>query len=264
MGDDMKMMVSRLIAALGLVAALGVTAAPAAAQTADAKEKPRLYTYGSNWTIPRARWADMEKDNASTQKILEHAVANGSLVAYGDSTTLVHTPEGPTHTSWWCAMSMAGLFNTLDEFYKSGSSVAPVLTSATKHWDEVYVSRFYNWHAGTIKGGYVHGASYKFKATAPRNALETLSKNLFVPLFEKLMADGAVSAYQVAEQTIHTDDPDLFFIFYITPNAEGLDKVAAATREAIAANQLAAPAIASMVDFTPHRDVLGRENATLK
>ena len=260
----MKMIVSRVIAGLLLSAVLAATALPAAAQSAEVKEKPRLYTYAGDWIIPRQRWADMEKDNPATQKIFDHAVANGSVVAYGDSITLVHTADGPTHTGWWCAMSMAGLLNTLDEFYKSGSSVSPVLVSATKHWDEVYVSRFYNWHAGSVKGGYVHGATYLLKADAPRNALETLSKNLFVPLFEKLVADGTVTAYQVAEQTIHTADPNLFFIFFLTPNAEGLDKVAAATREAVAANELAVPAIGSMVDFTPHRDYLARGNATFK
>lgn len=258
------MLPSRIIASLCLVGMFGVWTMPAGAQTAEAKEKPRLYTYVANWTIPRARWTDMEKAGAANQKTLDHALSNGAIVGYGDDTTLVHQPEGSTHDDWWTAMSMAGLFNVLDEIYKSGSAVSPVLASATKHWDNVYVSRFYGWHAGSVKGGYIHGASYKLKADAPDNAVATLSKNFLAPLFEKLLADGTVQAYQVAEETIHTEDPGMFFVFFITTNAEGLDKANVALRDAIGANALAIPALASMVDFALHRDSLSRANATLK
>lgn len=260
----MKMIPGRAIASACVATALAVWAAPATAQTAEIKEKPRLYTYAANWVIPRSRWEDMEKASTGNQKILDAAVANGTILGYGDDTTVVHQVEGPTHDNWWVATSMAGLFNVLDEIHKSKSAVSPVLQSATKHWDGVYVSRFYGWHAGSVKGAYVHGASYKLKADAPNNAVETLSKSLIVPLFEKLMADGTVSAYQVAEETIHTQDPSMFFIFFITPNAEGLDKLNAALGAALGANPLAGPAFGSMVDFALHRDSLARGDATLK
>ena len=54
--------------------------------------------------------------------------------------------------------------NMLDQFYSNGSAASPVLQSATKHWDDILVSRHYNWHAGTVKGGYSHGSMYKSKA----------------------------------------------------------------------------------------------------
>jgi hypothetical protein len=260
----MKMILGRAIASACVATALAVWAVPAAAQTTETKEKPRLYTYAAEWVIPRSRWDDMEKASTGNQKILDAAVANGTILGYGDDTTVVHQVEGPTHDNWWVATSMAGLLNVLDELHKSKSAASPVLQSATKHWDNVYVSRFYGWHAGSVKGAYVHGAAYKLKADAPNNAVETLSKSLIVPLFEKLMADGTVSAYQVAEETIHTQDPSMFFIFFITPNAEGLDKLNAALGAALGANPLAGPAFGSMVDFALHRDSLARGDATLK
>jgi hypothetical protein len=259
----MQMIPGRAIASLCLAAALGIGTLPAGTQAAEVKEKPRLYTYVASWTIPRARWEDMEKASGASQKMLDSAVANGTIVGYGDGTILVHQVEGATHDNWWAATSLAGVLNVLDQFTKSKSPPA-VLASATKHWDNVYVSRFYNWRSGTVKGAYVHGASYKLKADAPANAVEIVSRSFIVPLFEKLMADGAVQAYQVAEETIHTEDPGMFFIFYISPDAEGLDKVNTAIREAIGANALAAPAFTSMADNTAHRDTVGRENATLK
>lgn len=259
----MKMLSGGVIAGLCVGAVFGSVPASAGAQTAEVKEKPPLYTYVSSWAIPRARWADMAKDDAATVKVLDHDLADGTIVAYGNDETLVHTVEGDTHSGWWCAMSMAGLFNTLDQFYKNGSAMSPVLVSATKHWDAVYVSRFYAWRSGTVKG-YVHGAVYELKPEAPADSVTLVSKTFIVPLFEKLMADGAVQAYQVAEQEIHTANPNQFFIFFITAKAEGLDKVDAALGAAIKANGLAGPAFGSMVDFSHHRDDLGRAEAVFK
>jgi hypothetical protein len=254
-----------LLVGVVALAALGAVAAPARAQMAEVKEKPRLYTYVSNWVFPRARWGDVDKDNAgSTQKILAPALADGTIVGFGDDETLVHTVDGGTHDNWWQATSMAGLMKVLDAFYKSGSTSNGLILSATKHWDDVYVSRFYNWHAGSWKGAYGHGSSYKLKPDAPNDAVETLSKSLFVPLLEKLLADGAIVEYEIDEQTIHTESPDRFVIYYLAPNAEGLDKVNAAVGEAVRTNALAGPAFGAMVDFTPHRDELVRASATYK
>jgi hypothetical protein len=76
--------------------------------------------------------------------------------------------------------------------------------------------------------------------------------------------DGSIQPYQVAEETIHTADPGMFFVFFITPNAQGIDKANAALRAATGENALALRAIASMVDVSAHRDDLGRSNATFK
>jgi len=33
----------------------------------------------SNWVLPRSKWADMEKNNASSQKVIDAALANGTI-----------------------------------------------------------------------------------------------------------------------------------------------------------------------------------------
>jgi len=255
----------RVIAGVAALAALSTALAPALAQTAEVKERPRLYTYEAFWTIPRAHWGDVAKENASNQKILASALADGTLVGYGDDETLVHTADGATHDDWWQAHSMAGLMKVLDAFYKSGSTTSsPAIMSATKHWDAVYVSRFYDWKPGTWKGAYGHASSYRLKPDAPDNAVETMSKTVFVPLLENLLADGSIVEYEIDEETIHTESPDQFFIYYMTPTAEGLDKVNAAIRDVVRENALIGPALGAMIDYTPHRDVLVRAEATYK
>jgi len=254
----------RVFASFCAIAMVALLGAPALAQMSEVKEKPPMYSYVGSWIIPRAQWGDMEKNDMADQKILDKALANGTLVGYGNDVNLVHTVDGETHDGWWSAMSMAGLLNVLEQFYQSGGATVPVLASATKHWDDIFVSRYYNWHSGSWKGAYTHVSSYKLKTDAPDDAVEKLSKSVLVPFFEKLLADGTVQEYEVDTEAIHTEAPDMFFVIYITGNAEGLDKVNAALMAALKADPLIGPAFDSMVDFSAHRDQLARTNATYK
>ena len=258
----MKTPLSSPIGGLVVLALAAVLAGPASAQTTEVKEKPPLYSYVANWAIPRAHWGDMQKANADDQKILDKAMASGTIVGYGFDENLIHQPDSETHDDWWSATSMAGVLNVLDQFYKAGTPTNPVLSIATKHWDSVYVSRYYTWHAGSFKDVYTHVGVYKLKHDSPDDALDTLSKNLFVPLLEKMLSDGAIHEYEIDTQAIHTEAPGTFVIVYIAANADGLDKVNAAVRDAGKANPLATPTFDSMTDYTAHRDELVRTNAT--
>ncbi len=73
-------------------------AGQAGAQTSEVKEKPTLYTYVADWNIPREKWADMEKPYAGTQKMMDKAVADGTIVGYGSDVTRVHQGGGSRTT----------------------------------------------------------------------------------------------------------------------------------------------------------------------
>lgn len=258
-------MTRKVLFTLGaLTFALGIFKVAAEGQTSEVKEKPAMYTYVADWQLPRGQWGEMEKSRAATQPILDKALANGTLVGYGSDLAIVHTPDGATHDEWWSATSMAGVLNVLDAIYKSGNPTSSVLASATKHWDNIYVSRYYNWKPGTYKDAYTHASSYKLKADAPDEAVSTLTKSLVAPLLERMLAEGAVVEYDIDTQAVHTEAPGTFFIFYITPAAEGLDKVTAALTEALKASPLSGPAFGSMTDGSAHRDDLARTTATYK
>ena len=200
--------------AFAVACALAITASlalPAGAQD-EPKEKPPMYSYVGFWNIPRAQWADMEKNNAVDQKILDKALADGTIVGYGNDLNLVHTADGATHDDWWSAMSMAAVLNVLDKFYKSGTPTVPVLVSATKHSDGIFVSRYYNWRPGTYKGAYTRVGYYKLKPDLPEHALETLSKSYIVPMLEKLLADGSIVEYEIDTEAIHTEGPGAFWV----------------------------------------------------
>jgi hypothetical protein len=259
----MKTKVGKVLVVVCAFAIAAVQATHVFAQS-EVKEKPPMYSYIGNWAIPRAQWAEMEKNTAADEKVLAKALAAGTIVAYGDDVNLVHSLDGETHDDWWSATSMAGVINILEQFYQSGSASSPVLSSATKHWDSILVSKYYNWHSGSFKNGYTHVGSYKLKADAPDDAVDTLSKNFIVPLLEKQLADGSIHEYEVDTEAIHSHSPGTFLIVYIAASPEGLDKVNTAVRDAVKASPLEVSAFGSMVDSPAHRDELLRTNATFK
>lgn len=251
--------------AFALVCALAaVSAVPARAQSPEVKEKPRMYSYISYWSIPRSQWGEMEKADAADQKITQQALANGTIIGYGTDTNLIHQADGASHDEWWSAMSLSGLLNVLDQYYKSGSATSPVLGSSTKHWDQILVSRYYNWHSGSWKGVYTAVSAFKLKADAPNDAVDTLSKNLFAPLMEKMMADGQVHEYEIDTEAYHTQPVGTLYLVDIAANADALDKVSAAVRESFKSNPTYGPAFDSMIDWSGHQDMLARSNVTYK
>jgi hypothetical protein len=237
---------------------------PVTAQNAEAKEKPPMYSYVANWQIPRAHWSDMAKEEDNDKSILDKALADGTIVGYGSDENLVHTPDGYTHDDWWSSMSMSGLLKVLDQFYASGNVSTPALDAATKHGDEIMVSRYYNWHSGSNKGAPLQVALYQLKDEAPDDAVDLLSKNLVVPLMEKLIADGSVTEYEIDTQAVHTEAPGMFAIVWISADNDGVDKVNAALREAMRSQPLGGPAFLSMIDFSKHRDELWRDTSVYK
>jgi hypothetical protein len=237
---------------------------PACAQTPEVKEKPPQYSYASFWTIPRAQWPDMAKADAADKPIFDKAIADGIIIGYGNDTNVVHQPEGDSHADWWSSLSLAGLLKVLNELHSSGRNTSPVLQTATKHWDEIIVSRYYNWRSGSWQGVYTYAGFYKLKADAPDNAVELLSKNLIAPLLEKLFADGTIVQYEIDTEAVHTDTPGRFWIFCIAANADAIDKINAAIQDARKSNPLGAMAFDFVVDISAHRDYMAQANATYK
>lgn len=248
----------------GLCGLMTLTLCAAQTRAQEVKPKPPMFTYVANWTLPADHWADANKAATSISSVMDKAIANGDLVGYGHDKNLVHTLDGETHDSWWSSMSMAGLVKTLDVLYATGLAPSPAMSSATKHWDHVYVSRYYNWKSGAYKDSYVHVSVYKLKADAPDDAQDQLSQHMVVPLLEKLLADGAISEYEIDSEAIHTDAPGTFAIVYVTPTPDGLDKVQSAIIDTLKAHPLLGQAFGSMTDDNGHRDELIKGDGVFK
>jgi len=223
-----------------------------------------MYSYIANWQIPRAHWGEMAKAADADKPILDKALADGTIVGYGNDEVTVHVADGYTHDDWWSSMSMAGLLKVLNQLSSAGNTTTSVLESATKHEDVIFETRYYNWHSGSYKNSPVQVAFYKLKADAPDDAVDLLSKNLVVPMLEKLLADGTILEYEIDTQAVHTESPGSFEIVWVAANPEAVDKVNAAIQAALKAQPLGGPAFLSMIDLSAHRDELVHGNGVFK
>jgi hypothetical protein len=229
------------------------SAGPSSAQTAGT-EKPPLYTYVSEWTVPRAMWADYQKMVAGENDGMNKLVAEGTLIAYGDYTILNHQEGLPTHGSWFQAGSMANLMKALEGIRSAPDATSQVL-AASKHWDLILVSRNYNAHSGTFKNGYLRVGTWKYKAGAS-DPDGKIMKATAVALLEKLMADGALHGYQIDQEVIHSSDPNQFHMAIVTNGAEGLDKLSALLEETGKKDPAGMAGFGSLLDDQGHRDFL--------
>jgi hypothetical protein len=75
-------------------------------------------------------------------------------------------------------------------------------------------------------------------------------------MLEKLLTDGALHAYQIDEESVHSNDPNAFYLAIVTNGAEGLDKFYAALEETGKNNPAGMAGFGSLPDEQGHRDTL--------
>ena len=226
------------------------------AQSSPVQPKPPMYSYIANWQIPRSHWSEVAQGTAGYKTVADKALSDGTIVGYGFDEEVVHTADGDTHDDWWSSMSIAGLLKMRAQLFAAGTPTSPAMDAATKHWDEIMMSRYYNKKAGSYKNAYTWVAMYRLKPDAAGDTVETLSQNVIGPFLEKLFADGTILEYEIDELAVHTDSPETFSVVWVSPTPEGVDKVNMALRETVKAQPLIEPAFASATKSSAHRDEL--------
>ncbi|MGI9075676.1 MAG: hypothetical protein ACR2JB_31090 [Bryobacteraceae bacterium] len=233
-----------------------VVGVPLQAQTGD-QGKPPVYTYISQWAVPRAQWAEMVKLDEQDRPLMDKLVSDGTLTGYGAFTNLIHQEGEPTHGTWFTATSEGNLLKALEAVYaQPGTTTAPV-QSASKHWDYMLVGRVYNQRSGKSDGGYLAGDQWDVKPGEMR-AYNDLVKSALVPVFEKLLADGSVTSYGMDAEDFHTQKLGRVTFYFTTPDAPAFDKANKAFDEAFEKSPALGSALQSMVDQEGHRDFLDR------
>ncbi len=225
-----------------------------------AAEKPVVYTFVMEWDVPRAMWGDYDKQMATTDETLKKSVDDGTLISYGMFSTVLHQDGAANHGTWMTSSSIANLMKVLDVLRASPTSTSPVV-SASKHWDYLVSGRDYAAHSGTFTNGYLRVATWISKESAndPGGKIEKAS---MVALCEKLMADGALHAYSIDREIIHTMDANAFFVVLVTNGPEGLDKFNAAVDDMGKNNPTALAAFRSLLSDSGHRDTLAKVTTT--
>jgi len=239
----------------GLLVLLAMTALTTL-RAQDDKGKPPIYTYVSEWTVPRAQWGDFLKNDAAEKPLMDKLVADGTLIGYGTFVNLIHQEGEPTHGSWMTATSESRLAKALEAVWALPGLTSTALAES-KHWDYVLQSRMYNSHPGTWQGGYLSGSDWDVKAGEMRNYNELVKNNL-VPVLDKLVSDGVVTTYGFATEDYHTGKIGRVTLYFMMPDADALDKVAKALDEAFDKKPEYGMAFRSLVEREGHRDFLDR------
>ena len=204
-----------------LVIVLAVMLVPAALPQME--PTPTVYTFVSQFQVPRANWAAYSEDSEKTiVPILEKLTGDGTILSWSTFEQIVHTTDGYTHGAAWSATSISGLMKVLDEVRKAGPR--PGQIAATKHEDYLMQTRMY--HAGSGTPTYLRVVCSNAKADKPEG-YSTMLKKLLVPTFDEQIKQGVATYYGVDEQYVNTGAPSTRCVVIIYFNVEGMDKWAA-------------------------------------
>jgi hypothetical protein len=248
-------MIKRSFVFSTLVFVLGLMCSPTWAQ--GNQEQQPIFTYVAEWGVPRAQWSDMEKVNAGNKALLDSLAANGTLLGYGTYENRIHSEGGMTHGSWFQADSLANIFNALDKIYAQAGTVTQPVQAASKHLDYLMVSTIHGAKAVSNSTGYLRVISAQVKPGKDEQFLEAYRRYI-VPVYAKLLADGAIVAYQLDWEYNIENAPGRFFSVATTRDAEGLDKVRMAVGELFNKNPAVLDALVSVSVPNSRNDLLAR------
>ena len=205
-----------------LVVALAVILVPAALPQME--PTPIVYTFVSQFQIPRANWAAYSEDIDKTfVPVMDKLLGDGTVVSWSTFEQVVHTPDGMTHGAAWSSNTIAGLMKVLDEARKNGPR--PGQIAATKHEDYLMQSSMY--HNGSGAPTYLRVVCQMAKADRPGDYAAAVKKYL-VPTFDELVKKGAATFYGLDEQYVNNTAQSMRCLVINYPNADGMDKWATA------------------------------------
>lgn len=233
-----------------LTAGMLLAPKPAAAQG----QNQTYYTMVSEWAVPRAQWTDFEKARIQTDSDMQKLVADGTLVAYGHLSEVVHGEEGYTHADWFTSPSQAGIMKTLDTLRSSGSSTGAALVNTTKHYDIFMHTLAHAGKTASTTSGYARVGLNQVKPGHEQEFVDMFNKYI-KPSLDAQVADGTILMYNF-DQSVPVNGPSEFAIAVAYPDAAGLDK-GVANRMAVArAHPEIAETMSSITVPEAHREII--------
>ena len=194
-----------------------------------------LYTRIASWNIARVHWADFEKDyKKNEQPVMEKLLADGVITQYGVDAVTVHTADGQTHSTWFSSRTLANLEKALDALVAANEKLGPeerrkqnTELSGEKHRDFIVRSLVHKVRPANLDKGYDMASFATVKPGKGREYRELWDKYT-KPVLEQLVNEGAITAYGLDVEQVHTNSPSERVTWYVMPNAEALDKIEAA------------------------------------
>jgi hypothetical protein len=218
---------TRTLAALLL---LSLAATLVAAQQ-PAQKPGQVYTYVAEWQVPRASWGEVNTNfQKNTRPVLERLSKDGTLTSWGSFETYVHHPDQATHGVWWSSSTLAGIERARSELIRQPT---PAAMQQAKHWDYLLRSIAGNGRAGSGTNGFLRVVAVDVQPGKDEDFRQAW-ENRFKATFDELVANGTVAFYSLDAQLVETENPGRRYFAVVLPNAEALDRAAAAVQAAMA------------------------------
>ena len=246
-----RLLVSGLLLC-AVAASVVVLPLPAAAQDHS------YFTYVSWWTVPREQWAAFDKQSQEADAQMKSALADGTIVAWGDVATRVHEENGYTHAEFFTATSRDKLLKALEAQWARATNAAFV--SATKHHDVLLETLAHGGKTSSGATGYVRVTFWQAKPGSEQ-ALEGYVMKSVKPVLDAAVASGTLLMYNFDKEDVHSDAPGGYNLALVFPNGAALDKFF----NDLAAAGKSDPTVGEVLDnltvAKEHRDALSRLTA---
>ena len=176
--------------------------------------------------------------------VRDKLMAEGVVLAWGMETPILRYPGGTTNLIWFAVANMEGVDKVLmameaQQAKLEGEAKASKSKPPSERIREVVdMSKTRDWLTTDLvaqigpnpPAGVLPITRYNFVKVKPgkgadyRRTWEKYNK----PVFDKLVTDGVVLAFGLAQEAIKTDGEFTHFVWMATANMAGLDKIAAA------------------------------------
>ena len=227
----------------------------AVAAQQPAPQQPQPLTFYYDYRVNPGKEAEfMTLVNTVGAPVRDKLMADGVILAWGIETPILRYPNGTTHLIWFSVANYDGVEKVLNGMEAQLAKLAaeeakaadaararkeqPPMSTAERQREVFDMSKTRDWLTRDLVAGYGQPPAaavlpvtrYNFVKVKPgkgpdyRRAWEKYNK----PVFDKLVADGAVLAYGMAVEDVKTDGDFTHFIWIATANMAGGDKVVAA------------------------------------
>ena len=234
-----------------------------------AAEQPQPLTYVA---LFRVEPPNVEKFLALGKQYvptLDKLFTDGTLMAYGIDSDLMHRPNQLNVAFWYTVSSYTNL-QKAEEAIEAFQAKSPqlmketaALTDLSKHRDILARSLDRNWSkTGSCKPTVTSFSRVQVKP-GKRDDFMADGRKYQKPVMDQLVNDGAMCSYSVDVEDVHTVDPGTVWVIMSFPNLGSMDKLdqafdAANAKLSASERTARTQARREIVDMSKHEDSLAR------
>ncbi len=224
---------------------------------------PRTLRYMSEWTVAPQQVELFSKELSDrVRPVFQRLLEDGTVTDWGIQTSLIAEDNGVTNGMWFEITSLAGVDKTLKELAK----LSPGKTAqfVMKHHDYLLRTNLRRSKPGNGADGFYYFNSTLIQPGKVDQWREWWDKYQ-KPMYEQFLADGLVTSYEVDSGEMHTMDPNMVYLIYVSPSADALDKIndaflSRAKKRSAEESQAISAAYDAVVVPGSHRDYFARAN----